>query len=278
MTVAAPAGRFYFGSNFKMHKTLAEDRAFIQTLLDLNVARSDLQLFIIPAFTSLGGLQGIPRPNNLWIGAQNMHWASSGAFTGEISAPMLRDVGVDLVMLGHAERRHKFGETDAELNKKAVSAAANQLRVLLCVGETAEQRQHSVTDEVLAMQLKIALSGYPVDRLDQLMVAYEPVWAIGAGSQEALPEDIAPSICQIRHTLETLFGSGNALHIPVLYGGSVNQDNCGSYVQHTAVDGLFVGRAAWQPEGFVEVLQTGYDTWKRRNGDARGNCSQTRRP
>ncbi len=266
MTVEAPARHFYFGSNFKMHKTLAEDRAFIQTLLDLNASQFDLQLFIIPAFTSLGGLQDTPRPRNLWIGAQNMHWANSGAFTGEISALMLRSIGVDLIMLGHAERRHNFGETDIELNKKAISAAASQLRVLLCVGETAEQRRYGVTDEVLAMQLKIALSGYPADCLERLMVAYEPVWAIGAGSQEALPEDIAPSIDQIRHTLETLFGQDRALHIPVLYGGSVNRDNCGGYVQHATVDGLFVGRAAWQPEGFMEVMQTGYNAWKRKRG------------
>lgn len=249
-----PNRRFYFGSNFKMHKTQAEVKTFVQLLRQLCENQPELQLFIIPPFTALGGLQDITRPDNLWIGAQNMHWASSGPYTGEVSAPMLRDLGVDLVMLGHAERRHKFGETDSDLNKKVQNAMMHGLRVLLCVGETAEQRQFGVTQEVLAMQLKIALHNFPLGQYDHLMVAYEPVWAIGAGSQEARPADITPSITQIKYTLSDIFRN-NADHIPVLYGGSVNKNNCAAYVQHTAVDGLFVGRAAWQPEGFTEVLQ-----------------------
>lgn len=245
---------FYFGSNFKMHKTLAEVKTFVQLLKDTYGDQPDLQLFIIPPFTSLGGLQGVTRPQNLWIGAQNMHWASSGAYTGEISAPMLSDLGVDLVMLGHAERRHKFGETDSEIQKKVQSAVEHHLRVLLCVGETARQRQAGATDEVLAMQLKIALLDFPDEIADQLMVAYEPVWAIGSGGQEAQPSDIAPSVDHIRHTLEARFGE-NARQIPILYGGSVNESNCGKYVRETDVNGLFVGRAAWEPEGFTAVLK-----------------------
>jgi triosephosphate isomerase len=167
---------------------------------------------------------------------------------------MLRDLGVDLVMLGHAERRHKFGETDIQVNKKVQSAINHQLRVLLCVGETAKQRRAGITDEVLAMQLKVALLGFPDELTDQLMVAYEPVWAIGAGSQEAQPQDIAPSINHIKHTLNTCFGEA-ARRISVLYGGSVSESNCSDYVQKTEVDGLFVGRAAWQPEGFMNVLR-----------------------
>jgi triosephosphate isomerase len=183
-----------------------------------------------------------------------MHWASSGAFTGEISALMLRDLGVDLVMLGHAERRHKFGETDSQVNKKVRSAIHHHLRVLLCVGETAKQRQAGITDEVLAIQLKVALAGFPDERTDRLMVAYEPVWAIGAGSQEAQPQEIAPSIRHIKSILNDCLGEP-AQRIPVLYGGSVTESNCSDYVQETDVDGLFVGRAAWQPEGFINVLR-----------------------
>lgn len=250
-----PAKHFYFGSNFKMHKTQAEVKAFVQSLIKTYEGQPDIQIFIIPPFTALGGLHGIARPENLWIGAQNMHWANAGPYTGEISAPMLCDLGVDLVMLGHAERRHQFGETDSNLYKKVQSAIHHHLRVLLCVGETAEQRQFGITNEILAMQLKIALFDFPKELSDHLMVAYEPVWAIGEGSQEATPHDIAPSINQIRHTLDTLFGK-DAHPIPVLYGGSVNKENCSAYAQKTAVDGLFVGRAAWQIEGFKDVLQT----------------------
>lgn len=252
--VHAKGHLFYFGSNFKMHKTLEEVKSFVQSLKRMYEDQPDCQLFIIPSYTALGGLQDIVRPQNLWIGAQNMHWASSGAFTGEISALMLRDLGVDLVMLGHAERRHKFGETDSQVNKKVQSAIKHHLRVLLCVGETANQRRAGITDEVLAMQLKVALLGFPDELTDRLMVAYEPVWAIGAGSQEAQPHEIAPSINHIKHTLNGCFGEA-AQRIPVLYGGSVSQSNCSDYVHKMEVDGLFVGRAAWQPEGFMNVLR-----------------------
>lgn len=245
---------FYFGSNFKMHKTLAEVKTFVELLKDAYEDQPNLQLFIVPPFTSLGGLQGIVRPQNLWIGAQNMHWARSGAFTGEISAPMLSDLGVDLVMLGHAERRYKFGETDNEIQRKVRAAADNRLRVLLCVGETAKQRRAGTTHEVLAMQLKIALLAFPQEMTNRLMVAYEPVWAIGAGGQEARPSDIAPSIDHIKRTLETRFGE-NARQIPVLYGGSVSESNCADYVRETDVNGLFVGRAAWELAGFHNVLK-----------------------
>lgn len=245
---------FYFGSNFKMHKTLAEVKIFVQRLTEAYADQPELQLFIFPPFTSLAGIQDVARPQNLWIGAQNMHWASSGPFTGEISAPMLCDLGVDLVMLGHAERRYKFGETNNEINRKVQSAINHDLRVLLCVGETAKQRQADITEEVLAMQIKIALLDFPDALTDRLMVAYEPVWAIGTGGQEAPPQDIAPSITHIKRTLANRFGE-NTRRIPVLYGGSVSESNCRDYVQGTDVDGLFVGRAAWQPEGFMKVLQ-----------------------
>lgn len=249
--------RFYFGSNFKMHKTLAEVRAFVQFLNELAGAHPDVQLFILPPFTALGALDGSRRPGNVWVGAQNMHWAAEGAYTGEISALMLRDLGADLVMLGHAERRHKFGETDSEIQRKVESAAEIGLRVLLCVGETASQRQSGVTGEILALQLKIALQGFS-PQPDRLLVAYEPVWAIGKGGREAAPEEIALSVAQIRAVLAAQWGEA-AGAVPVLYGGSVTKDNCGAYVRETGVDGLFVGRAAWTQQGFTAVLEAALD-------------------
>jgi triosephosphate isomerase len=245
--------RFYFGSNFKMHKTLAEVRAFVQFLNELAGAHPDVQLFILPPFTALGGLDRAQRPERVWVGAQNMHWAAEGAYTGEISALMLRDLGADLVMLGHAERRHKFGETDVEIRRKVESAAGIGLRVLLCVGETAGQRESGVTGEILALQLKIALHGYAPPP-DHLLVAYEPVWAIGKGGREAQPDEIAQSVAQIRAVLAAQLGDA-AQDVPVLYGGSVTERNCGAYVREAAVDGLFVGRAAWTHDGFAAVLR-----------------------
>jgi triosephosphate isomerase len=253
-TELQPTQTFYFGSNFKMHKTLAEVQGFVKVLGEIAARYPGVQLFIIPPFTTLGGLSEIPRPANVWVGAQNMHWADSGAYTGEISAPMLRDLGIDLVMLGHAERRQLFGETDQALRKKVRNAFRNHLRTLLCVGETAEQKQDGIAAETLAMQLKIALGGLDDSLLERLIIAYEPVWAIGAGSREAAVEDILPSVTTIHSTLEKLFGD-TARTVPVLYGGSVNPENCGKYVRATPVDGLFVGRSAWQPDGFLNVME-----------------------
>ncbi len=245
---------FYFGSNFKMHKTTAEVRAFVAFLKETAAVYPGVQLFILPPFTTLGGLVDIPRPANVWIGAQDMHWADSGAYTGAISAPMLRDVGADLVMVGHAERRVLFYDTDQDLNKKILNALRHDLRVLLCVGETAEQRGYGTTEETLATQLRIDLHGFDPRALDRLMIAYEPVWAIGEGSQEATPAEIEPAVQFIRGRLVALFGEAGQT-IPILYGGSVNAQNCMPYIHSTSVDGLFVGRAAWQPEGFLSVLK-----------------------
>jgi triosephosphate isomerase len=244
--------RFYFGTNFKMNPTARESLQFLEALQRSEVPEN-VQLFLIPPFTSLPGLPALADPSGLWIGAQNMHYADSGAYTGEISARMLADLGVHLVMLGHAERRQHFGETDAALQQKVRAALNAGLRVLLCVGEDARERGWGVETETLARQLKIALLGVDPVFCPRLMIAYEPVWSIGEGGRPATVGDILPPVRCIRETLRAIFDIA-ADAIPVLYGGSVNADNCASYAALDQIDGLFVGRAAWQVPGFIEVM------------------------
>jgi triosephosphate isomerase len=256
---------FYFGSNFKMHQTPAQTAAFIESLRGLQPDEPTIQRFLIPPFTSLAtaahALQGSP----IWLGAQNMHWADEGAYTGEIAAPMLRELGVALVMLGHAERRTLFGETDMSLRKKVNAAVKAGLRVLLCVGEQAEQRAVGISQEIVAIQLKSALIDLPAEKLPHLLVAYEPVWSIGEGGTPADPSIVQEMHRWIRSVLLARFGEA-AHAIPILYGGSVNLKNCAAYAALPNVNGLFVGRAAWTPQGFVDVMRAGFAADDKKTG------------
>lgn len=249
---------YIFGTNFKMNQTPAESAAFYQQVAARISPRPGVQCYIIPPYTSLQAVMEVARRDEspIWIGAQNMHWAPEGAYTGEISARILLALGVDLVLLGHAERRGLFHEADPELNRKVHAAVAAGLRVLLAVGETAEERQYGVGAETIVRQLKIDLFDIPEHTVDLLHVAYEPVWSIGAGGTPASPDDVAPMAALIRGTLADRFGNaGN--RVPVLYGGSVNPDNAGSFTALDDVDGLLVGRAGWTVDGYVETYEAG---------------------
>jgi triosephosphate isomerase len=258
-TPAAVRRPFFFGTNFKMHQTPEETTAFIAALgpavREALAGHGDAHLFVIPPFTSLPAAVAAARGTDppLWVGAQNMHQATEGAYTDEISARMLQAVGVDLVLLGHAERRALFAETDAALNAKVAAALGAGFRVLLCVGETAEEKGFGVGAETVARQLKIALHGLDPARLSGLLVGYEPVWSIGAGGTPAQPADVTEATGAIRAALASRFGEPGG-RVPILYGGSVNAENCGAVVALEGIDGLFIGRSAWQVEGFARVL------------------------
>ncbi|HEX5500697.1 MAG TPA: triose-phosphate isomerase, partial [Thermomicrobiales bacterium] len=187
---------FLFGTNFKMNQTPAESAEFFSALAASVTVPDGVQLFVIPPFTSLPAVTALAatRQSGIWIGAQNMHWAAAGAYTGEISAAMLQALGVDLVLLGHAERRLLFHETDQDVNRKVLTAAERGLRVLLCVGETADERAYAVGGETVARQLTIGLHDLDPKHLPLLQIAYEPVWCIGAGSVAAHPSDVAPIV------------------------------------------------------------------------------------
>ena len=250
---------FLFGTNFKMNQTPAESAAFYQQLVASVQTPPDTHLFVIPPFTSLSAVKDVAGqpPHRVWVGAQNVHWAPDGAYTGEISVGMLLALDVDLVLLGHAERRRYFHETDVDLNRKVLAAFGAGLRVLLAVGETAEERSFGVSGETVLRQLRIGLHGVTPEQLGLIQIAYEPVWSIGAGGTPASPEDVEPIARLIRSGCEDLFGEPGG-EIPILYGGSVDPSNAGTFTALPDIDGLFVGRAAWTVEGFIATYQAGY--------------------
>ena len=251
---------FLFGTNFKMNQTPIESAAFYRQLAATLQIAPDTHLFAIPPFTSLAAVKDVagPPPHQIWVGAQNVHWAPEGAYTGEISVAMLLALDIDLVLLGHAERRRYFHETDVELNRKVLAALDAGLRVLLAVGETAEERSFGVSGETVLRQLRIGLHGVQTEHLGQIQIAYEPVWSIGAGGTPASPEDVEPIAKLIRSGCEDLF-AGSGAEIPILYGGSVDPSNAGTFTALRDIDGLFVGRAAWTVDGFIATYRAGYE-------------------
>ncbi len=258
----------YVGTNWKMTKTPEEARRYarrFRALLDERRGEAwyrCCRLFLIPSFTALGDVrQALGPGTDVLVGAQNMHWEDRGAYTGEVSAPMLLELGVRLIELGHSERRRLFGETDTAVNLKVRAALRHGLLPLVCVGETAEEKEYGVTAEVVRRQVKIALHGVPAEVIGveergdaPLLIAYEPVWAIGEGGTPSTPEYADAVQAAVKKLLSELYGPAGT-RIPVLYGGSVNRENAPALLAKPHVDGLFIGRAAWAAEGFVEILR-----------------------
>ncbi len=250
--------KLYFGSNFKMYKPIQDTIAYLQTMEEAtrDLKREDVQLFFIPSFTSLeSAVKCIPR-DRIMLGAQNMCWEDEGQFTGEISPVMLKELGIDLVMIGHSERRHGFGETDEMENKKALKALEHGFTVLLCIGETAAQKEFGISAEVLRTQLKVGLHGVTAGQIKNIWIAYEPVWSIGINGTPAPVEYAQEMHCIIKTTLAELFGEAGR-SVPVLYGGSVNMENCNSLIVQPDIDGLFTTRTAFQTDNFLRLIRDG---------------------
>lgn len=248
-------GKLYLGTNTKMYKTAAQTEEFLTALdtLTKEIGREELELFVIPSFTALERARKCVPRERIRIGAQNMGWEAQGEFTGEISPLMLKETGADIVEIGHSERRHKLGETDEQENQKVLCALDYGFTPLLCIGETAAQKHYDLGPEVLRTQLKIGLYGVHPEQARKIMVAYEPVWAIGVGGKPAGKEYAARMHRIIRETLLELLGEeGN--QVPVLYGGSVNQENAGDLILIPDIDGLFIGRSAWDAENFSRII------------------------
>lgn len=249
---------YVFGTNFKMNQTPAESAAFYRQLTALLEPPPGVHLFALPPLTSLSAVAQVAGqpPHDIWIGAQNAHWAPEGAYTGEVSVRMLQALDIDLVLLGHAERRQHFHEADIELNRKVLAVLNANVRVLLAVGETAEERGFGVSAETVLRQVKIGLHGVSEEHLDRIMIGYEPVWSIGAGGTPATPEAVEPMAALLRDTLGERFGEASQ-QVPILYGGSVTPDNAATFTSLPNIDGLFVGRAAWTVDGFVATYKAG---------------------
>ena len=247
--------KVYFGTNTKMYKTIAQTVDFLTALdrLTAHLDREELTLFVIPSFTALEPARRCVPPERILLGAQNMGWADEGQFTGEISPLMLKEVGVQVVEIGHSERRHVLGETDWMENQKVLCALRHGFTPLLCIGETGEQKELGLSDEVLRTQLKAGLRGVSPADAAKLWVAYEPVWAIGVNGVPASPDYASQKHQVIRQCLLELFGDA-ARDIPLLYGGSVNLDNAPKLLPLPDIDGLFIGRSAWEAENFARII------------------------
>ena len=219
--------KLYFGSNLKMYKNIKDTTEYLQALADYtkDLSRDEIELFIIPSFTTLESASHCYDRQYIKLGAQNMCWEEEGQFTGEISPLMLKELDLDLVMIGHSERRHVFGETDVEENKKVKAALDHGFTALLCIGETGEEKEFGISPEVLRTQLKIGFHGVPVSQVPKIWVAYEPVWSIGVNGTPATADYAEEMHKVIKACLREIFGEAGD-DIPVLYGGSVNPGNC----------------------------------------------------
>ena len=249
-----PTKQLWIGTNWKMTKTLSEGLTYCTKLKEIaQRIENEIQLFVIPPHTSLSKIREELSDDRILLGSQNMHWEDRGAYTGEISPLMLKELGVDMIELGHSERRQYFNENDQEINKKVHAALNHQIRPLICIGENKEQKDYGISYEILAQQLKVCLYGIEKDQLETIMIAYEPVWAIG---ENGLPADagyVSTMHDHIRTILPELYGDTSA-DIPLLFGGSVNTENFAGYLEAPNVNGLFIGRAAWNTETFEEIL------------------------
>lgn len=248
--------KLYFGTNLKMYKNVQETTSYLKELQTLtkDISKDEIELFVIPSYTSLSSAAYCVDRSLIKLGAQNMCWEEEGQYTGEISPKMLMELNLDLVMLGHSERRHIFGETDETLNKKVKCALKHDFIALLCIGETIEDKNYGISDEILRTQLKKGLFGIPEDKLTKVWIAYEPVWAIGINGLPATAEYAEEKHKVIRECLTELFGKAG-VNIPVLYGGSVNPSNAVELIIRPSIDGLFIGRSAWNAAAFNELIR-----------------------
>lgn len=238
--------------NWKMNKTPAEAKALLTEVAPL-VQGADCEVIACVPYVDLCTALEVTAGTNIKIGAENCHWAESGAFTGEISAKMLKAMGVEYVIIGHSERRQYFGETDVTVNKRTRAALDAGMKVILCVGELLEEREQGITAELVALQTKIALQGVSSDELKNIIIAYEPVWAIGTGKTATAEQ--ANEVCAIiRSVIEELYCKACADGITIQYGGSMNDGNAAELLSKPDVDGGLIGGASLVAEKFAAIV------------------------
>jgi triosephosphate isomerase len=243
----------FIAANWKMYKTVHEAVAFVKEFRSLVKNIVAVEIVLAPPFTALHAVAEAARSSNVGVSGQNLHWEKEGAFTGEVSAGMLREAGAEYVIIGHSERRRLFGETDQSVNRKLVAALAAGLTPIVCIGETLEEREAEQTLPVLDRQIKDGLDGLTADQVHSLVIAYEPVWAIGTG-RNATPEQAAEAHAHIRGRLRSWFGGPAADGCHVIYGGSVKPDNIHDLIVLPDVDGALVGGASLDVRGFADIV------------------------
>jgi triosephosphate isomerase len=243
----------FVAGNWKMNKTAAEATALVQELLPELHILSSVEVVLCPPFTSLSAVRDLIKDTGIGLGVQNLHWEAAGAFTGEISAKMAAELA-GYAIIGHSERRTYFGETDETVNKKALAALMAGLTPIVCVGETLAENEAGRTGEVVSRQVKLGLAGLKAEQMQDIVVAYEPVWAIGTG-RAATPEG-ANAVHRdiIRKLLAELFGQKTADEVRILYGGSVTGDNAAELFAQSDIDGSLVGGASLKPD-FIKIVK-----------------------
>lgn len=241
--------------NWKMYNDIQESQNLISKLLNgLSGQTYNCEVIICPPFTSLSEAYSLTKNTNVKLGAQNMHFEESGAFTGEISGKMLKSAGCEYVILGHSERRTIFGETDQVINKKIKKALQDGLKPIFCIGETLEERDKDITRDVIRRQIVEGLLGLAIDDLKTMIIAYEPVWAIGTG-KVASPEQAQEVHDYIRHLIRDRFSEDAAENMVIQYGGSVKPENAKELLSQKDIDGALVGGACLKAESFIDIIK-----------------------
>ncbi len=248
----------FVAGNWKMHKTVADTVKYVKELRGLVKDMTGVEVVVAPPFTALHAAGEAARNSNVGVAAQDLHWEREGAFTGEISAGMIAETGAEYVIIGHSERRTLFGETDASVNQKIAAAFAGGLTPIVCIGETLDQRDRSETFSVLDRQIRDGLDGVTSEQLVQLVMAYEPVWAIGTG-RNATPAQAAEAHGHIRKRLQQWFGAQPSELCRVIYGGSVKPENIGNLASQPDVDGALVGGASLDVKAFFDIVSRSRD-------------------
>ncbi|MCD7776460.1 MAG: triose-phosphate isomerase [Firmicutes bacterium] len=239
--------------NWKMNKTPSEASVLVSAIAERAAGKDGCRVVLCVPYVDIPAAVEAARGTNVKIGAENVHFKESGAYTGEISAAMLVECGVEYVIVGHSERRQYFGETNETVNLRAKAGLAAGLKVIICVGEVLEERQSGITSEIVSMQTKLALAGITPEELENVIIAYEPVWAIGTGLT-ATPEQ-ADEVCGIiRSVVAGLYGEDKAMALTVQYGGSMNDKNAAELLSKVNVDGGLIGGASLKPDAFGSII------------------------
>jgi L-erythrulose 1-phosphate isomerase len=249
----------WIGTSWKMNKLRAEAKAFAEGLKSSPFSLSqDVQPFVIPPFPFIADVADILNSTRVKIGAQNMHWADSGAWTGEVSPLMVKDCGATLVEIGHSERRSHFGETDETVALKTQAALRHGLTALVCIGDTREEYDNGQTAKALEKQVRALLEYVGHKASGNVVIAYEPVWSIGEGGTPATPEFANEQHIKIAELVKSI----TSHTLPILYGGSVNPGNCVELSRQSHIDGLFIGRSAWDVNGYLGIIKSVMENMK----------------
>lgn len=254
--------KMLLGTNLKMYKTASQTEKYLTELAQCtaDINRDQVTFFVNLSYLAIPSASQLKMKSPIVLGAQNMCWEDQGEFTGEISPVMLKEFNVEVIEIAHSERRKIFGETDSIANQKMLAALRHGFKALLCVGENHDQKENKVVDAILQIQLQVGLKNVKPEDLDRIWIAYEPGWAIGVNGEPATGDYVGDRHDRINRILIEMFGERGGA-IPKLYGGSVNLKNAKEFIEQTHVDGLFVGRAAWDAEHFSQLAREVLPLW-----------------